>query len=715
MDEKNYPFSKIYKNALIGLERESLRVDENGKMSQAPHLKSFKDSNPYIQTDFAQNQVEIITPPKKSVDELFSYLKASHQIVSNSYKDEFLWSFSTPGTTPKESDIKIAKKSNAEAYKYRKYLAKKYGKLKQLMCGIHYNFSFDRETLDEIYADEPNKDELINELYMKLARNYMRYRYILTCFLGATPFAIAGGNKDVFRSFRQSPFGYKNLEKIDVSYESLDAYKKSIKTALKKGQISFKQELYVDVRIRYEKERINYIEFRNFDLNPFEPYGINRDDIEFIKLFIVLMAFLPEKECKAGDELQDKTTLGHPFSECVNLSEAKEILNSMRELSAKLGKSTNLAQILDEKEKALDNPKLTLAGKVLTLCKNKDEFLEFGLSLARKHKEIYSQNPYSLHGFETLELSTQSLIKTAISRGIGVEILDRSQNIIKLSYDDAQEILKSANMSSKDSLISYFIMQNKSVTKKILSENGINTPKSLDFAGFDEALEVYDEFDKLVIKPQNTNYGLGITIFEEKPSFDNFREALTNAFSEDSVVLIEEFVKGEEYRFYVQDDKVLAISKREPPKVVGDGKSTISELIDILNQDPQRKDGHIAPMCYVKKNEPVKLWIESQGFSFDSVLEAGQEITLRKNSNVSTGGISIDKTDEIDEFYKDIAIKSAKALKSRICGIDMIINEKNYAVIEANFNPAMMIHLFPKIGKSRDVATPFLEMLFGEI
>ncbi|MGH2120173.1 sugar-transfer associated ATP-grasp domain-containing protein, partial [Aerococcus sp. L_32] len=172
--------------------------------------------------------------------------------------------------------------------------------------------------------------------------------------------------------------------------------------------------------------------------------------------------------------------------------------------------------------------------------------------------------PYALGGFEDMELSTQILMFDAIQEGYQMDILDRDDQMLRLKYKNHKEIVKNANITSKDPYIGHYVMENKVVTKALLAEHGIHVPKSLEFNQFDEAMKVAALYrDKaFVIKPKSTNMGIGISIFKKGATADEFKAALDIAFKEDHTVLIEDFAFGTEYRFYVQEGEVLSIVNR---------------------------------------------------------------------------------------------------------------------------------------------------------
>ena len=206
-------------------------------------------------------------------------------------------------------------------------------------------------------------------------------------------------------------------------------------------------------------------------------------------------------------------------------------------------------------------------------------------------------NPY-----ENLELSTQYLIQGAKERGIQVEVLDDRENMIRLTKDGRSEVVMQATRTSADTYIAPLIMTNKHVTKLLLDEAGIRVPKGWRINSVEEGLALYDEFDgsPMVVKPQSTNFGVGITMLPEDFSEVVYKGALEHAFSEDTLVLVEAFAPGKEYRFLVIDDKVVGILHRVPANVTGDGVHTIEELVAEKNKDPLRGYKYRKPLEKIK-------------------------------------------------------------------------------------------------------------------
>lgn len=325
-----------------------------------------------------------------------------------------------------------------------------------------------------------------------------------------------------------------------------------------------------------------------------------------------------------------------------------------------------------------------------------------------------------LKGYESLELSTQILIKEALTRDIEVEVLDWNDNFIRLKKGDKVEYVKQATKTSADTYISPLIMENKELTKLILKEHGISVPKGITIQSVQEAVNKINQFFAMdiVIKPKSTNFGKGIIIIKNLQSTEVYKNAVEHALQYDSSILIEEYIRGREFRFLVIGDEVAAILHRVPANVKGDGIHSIKDLVIEKNKDPLRGKGYITPLEKINMGDVEEDYLKLQEKDFNYIPLYDEIIYLRENSNISTGGDSIDFTDDILEEYKTIAVNAAKAVNAKICGADIIIQDihakpdsNNYSVIELNFNPALHIHNFPYQGTNRYVEKRVLDLL----
>ena len=759
--KKLFTKQELLKNN-FGIEREGLRVDFTGKLSEKNHPIVFGDKiyNPYITTDFSESQLELITPTFSNIEETYKFLNALYDIVAMEINDEYLWPQSMPCIIPEDKDIPIAKFCGCEegrvAREYREELFLKYGGKRQLISGIHYNFSFNENIIKKLYKNShklQDYKDFKDNIYLKVTRDYLRYRWLLIYILGCTGVVhesyqeecvkqLEEISKDSFSnegalSYRNSECGYKNKIDLFPNYNSVKDYVDSINKFIDEDFIDNHKELYAPIRLKAKDPKylldslindgINYLEYRSIDINPFEKGGIALSDLHFINLFNLFLLIEDESDYENWQQealINQNIIATHGQNNVELIKDGKsiskvewglEIINKIKVINDEL--KLEYEEIIEYIRKRVENYKETYTYKIIEKVRE-EGYINAHLNLAKKYKELAYNNRFKLEGYEDLELSTQILMKESIKRGIKTEVIDRSDNFISLTKNNKIEYIKQATKTSKDNYVTVLAMENKVVTKKILQKHSIKVPNGSEFDNIDDAIsEIYNFINKsIVIKPKSTNFGTGISIFSQGTNEEDIKKAFKIAFKYDNTVLVEEFISGKEYRFLVIGDKVVGILHRVPANVVGDGEKSIRQLVEIKNQSPLRGIGYKTPLEKINLDENAELFLNHRGLDFDYIPKKGETVYLRENSNISTGGDSVDYTDEISQEFKDIAVKASKAIGANICGVDMIIDDyedKNstYAIIELNFNPAIHIHSYPYIGKEREVAKEILEIL----
>ena len=329
---KGNDLSKLLLEGHFGLEKENLRVDKYGNLAITPHPKIFGDKgiNPYITTDFAEAQIEMVTKICNSTVEVANFMEVLHDIISINLDGEYLWPYSIPAVLPEENKIKIAQFNEINITQYREYLAKKYGKLKQLLSGIHYNFSFTHKLINTLYevSHKPiSYREFNDNLYMKVARGYLKYSWLVIYLFGASSVAhktympcckcsFTKINNDTYSfnnssSFRNGINGYRNNDYFDVSYNSLTDYIKDIQQAIDDHKIISAKEYYSQIRLKGHSlnsmldnlslNGINYLEIRAIDLNPLTKIGFTVDQLDFLHLLLIYCLLIPELNMDKGD------------------------------------------------------------------------------------------------------------------------------------------------------------------------------------------------------------------------------------------------------------------------------------------------------------------------------------------------------------------------------------------------------------------------------
>ena len=319
---------------------------------------------------------------------------------------------------------------------------------------------------------------------------------------------------------------------------------------------------------------------------------------------------------------------------------------------------------------------------------------------------------------ERLGPSTGSIVEEAVSRGIPWIRLNK-YSLVQLGYGANQKRIQ-ATVTSETSSIGVEIACDKEDTKYLLEQAEVEVPRG-DIIRKERSLEEacnYVGFP-LVIKPVDGNHGRGITV-----DINSLEEALV-AFahakesSRSGAIIVEKFVVGDDYRLLVINNQLVAAAIRTPAHVVGNGKSTIQELIDEVNSDPRRGYGHEKVLTQITTNELTKTLIKDAGYALDSVLPQDERLILKDTANLSTGGTAEDVTDIVHPANVSMAERISKIIDLDICGIDIMtsditkpLSDTGGAVLEVNAGPGFRMHLAPTTGLPRNVAAPVIDKLF---
>lgn len=755
-------FNQLAKQLLHGrfaIEREMLRVTPEGTLAVTTHPTALGDkaTHPYITTDFSESQIELITPTFPTVEAAHHFLETLYDITALNIGDERLWPQSMPCALPDGGVIPLADfgSSGLEAGRYREHLLQKYGAKKQLISGIHFNFSFADELIASLYEGSPERyDRFKNDLYLKLVRNYLRTRWLVVYLLGGTPAVhtsyeercvsqMQALSEDVYSnttalSYRNSDCGYTNVEPLYPDYSTLSDYTASVRRFIAQGDIESPNELYSPIRLktsrggndleRLETNGIDYIEIRNIDLNPFEKTGIALSDLKFLHVFLLYLTLKDEtgfadwqaeafhNQQRVAKEGLSPTLMLYRDGEAVALQTyARDLLEEIEAFNDQY--ALGFDDIFASVRERIDHIDATYSARLTKVMTN-EGYTDWSLRQAEMFYQDAYANRFRVHGYTDMELSTQILMKAALKRGYAVEVIDRDDQFLRIRHGNQIEYVKQATKTSKDNYVSVLMMENKTVTKHVLAEHDIRVPGGVELRTEADLQDAWTTFanEPIVLKPKSTNFGIGIHIFKDGTTFEEALEAFRHARTFDDVILLETFLPGKEYRFLVIGDEVAGILHRVPANVTGDGVSTIRELVAKKNEDPLRGKGYKTPLEKIDIDDIVVAFLRPQGKTPDSVLADGELVFLRENSNISTGGDSIDYTDQIADSYKRIAVDSAKAIGATICGVDMMIpsleHEGDYGIIELNFNPAIHIHAFPYEGKERPIGETVLDLLF---
>ena len=433
--------SKLSSNEILegsfGIEWESLRAKDDGKLSLTPHPAVFGDklTNPLITTDFSESQIEIITPTFDTIDDAFENFSLLSDMVNASLpQDEYLWFQSIPCILPYWDQIPIAQYSEEgeSSQKYREDLARRYGVKKQMISGVHFNFSFSERFLKKLYSlenDDLSFKNFKDDIYLKIARNYLRYCWLIIYLTGCSIGSHKTFSNDCIHlmdakddygsyystrgpSFRNASCGYKNLKDLYPSYNSVNEFVGDINSFIDNGDLSEAKELYTQIRLKPKNPKdllnslkdsgIEYIEIRTLDINPFYQCGIVNRDMKFLHLFLIYMLVKDESDYLAWQneaKINEERTAESGYVDSMRLLRdgcevtlkdwAYEIINEMYDMCDKL--KIDGFDTLNLMMNRVSNPDFTY-GKMLLSLIEQHGYINTHIMLSKNNKQISMDN-----------------------------------------------------------------------------------------------------------------------------------------------------------------------------------------------------------------------------------------------------------------------------------------------------------------------------------
>ena len=254
-----------------------------------------------------------------------------------------------------------------------------------------------------------------------------------------------------------------------------------------------------------------------------------------------------------------------------------------------------------------------------------------------------------------------------------------------------------------------------------MKEYGIPVPKGYLVQNEKDLLKYFKILKgsntSVVLKPYDGSHGDGV--FVNINNINSLLKIYKTIHKMSDYIIIEKFIKGFDYRILVIGHKVIAVAKRVPPFVIGDGNKNIIQLIDLLNSDPRRGDGHESPLTKIIIDEIVENTLKENGLNKNSIISKNKKVWLRKNANLSSGGTSEDVTDIVHKSIIDYSEKISEIIGLNTCGIDLIceditkdLDSQNGAFLEVNSRPGLKMHISPNIGKKRNVGLNIINNLF---
>ncbi len=315
--------------------------------------------------------------------------------------------------------------------------------------------------------------------------------------------------------------------------------------------------------------------------------------------------------------------------------------------------------------------------------------------------------------------STAAIVQEAVRRGIPALRLDPRRSLVQLGHGKYQRRIW-ATVTSSTANIAVDVAANKELTNRLMHEIGIPVPRSVVVRSEDEAVRQADRLGyPVVIKPLDGNHGRGV--FVNLADEAEVREFYPSALAEarDDAILVETYIPGKDYRILVVNNNVVAVSERVPAHVIGDGKRTIEELIEVTNSDPRRGVGHEKILTRINIDAQTMEVLERGNRTLDTVPEEGEFVQLKLTGNMSTGGTAVDRTDDIHPDNVEIARQAAMVVGLDIAGIDFLTEdiaesarERGGGIVEVNAGPGFRMHTNPTEGHPRHVGRAVVDMMF---
>ncbi|ANJ66694.1 cyanophycin synthetase [Halothiobacillus diazotrophicus] len=322
----------------------------------------------------------------------------------------------------------------------------------------------------------------------------------------------------------------------------------------------------------------------------------------------------------------------------------------------------------------------------------------------------------SLDEDERLGPSTGAIVQAAIARGIPYRRLTRG-SLVQLGWGRKQHRIQAAEID-RTSAIGESIAQDKQLTKALLRAAGIPVPAGRVVSSAADAWSAAQDIGlPVVVKPRDGNQGRGVAV--NITTEDQLYRAYASAREESRDVMVERFMPGYDFRVLVVGNQVVAAARRDPPMVIGDGVQSVRQLVDQVNADPRRGDGHANALTRIRLDDIAIVTLEAQGYHLDFVPEKGMPVILRNNGNLSTGGSATDVTDDLHPDLAARAVDAARMVGLDVCGVDLVCENVNQSledqhggIVELNAAPGLRMHLQPSYGKPRAVGEAIIAELY---
>ena len=461
------------------------------------------------------------------------------------------------------------------------------------------------------------------------------------------------------------------------------------------------------------------------DLAELEEFPTHKLGNSFIDQLVAAVPTLADHGCSYGEaggflrRMQEGTWMGHVFEHVILEIQnvAGHDVGFGKTRSTKRKGEYNVVFEIQDPDVGLEASKLALRlihSLLPEPMRSKYGEASFNFASERDYFIRYTQK-------RELGPSTGSLVKAAEDRGIPWLRLNQ-QSLVQLGYGKYQRRIQ-ATITSETRHIAVELSCDKEMAHKIFEDLGLPVPKQRTASSEKEAVRAAERIGfPVVVKPFNGNHGRGVCL--NLKTAEEVAAGYHTASAISRTVVVESYIVGLDHRMLVVNGELIAAAKRVPGHVIGNGKNTIKELVEIVNSDPRRGIGHEKMLTRIELDAQADRCMQKAEVNPDTVLENDHLVYLRETANLSTGGTAVDVTDIVHPDTKAMAIRAAKAIGLDVCGVDFLTDDISQSyrsngggICEINAAPGFRMHVSPSEGQSRDVGGAVMDMLFpkGEI
>ncbi|MBL8397508.1 MAG: cyanophycin synthetase [Candidatus Accumulibacter sp.] len=313
--------------------------------------------------------------------------------------------------------------------------------------------------------------------------------------------------------------------------------------------------------------------------------------------------------------------------------------------------------------------------------------------------------------------STGAIVYAAVARNIPYRRLTEG-SLVQFGWGSRQRRIQAAE-TDRTSAVAESIAQDKELSKTLLHAAGVPVPLGRPVLSAEDAWAAACEIDgPVVVKPQDGNQGKGVAV--NLSTREHIEAAYAIAYEISDEVLVERYIPGHDYRLLVVGDKLIAAARRDPPLVIGNGKDSIRQLVERVNSDPRRSEGHATSLTRIRLDDVALARLANAGLTPDSIPPRGKRVVLRNNANLSTGGTATDVTDDVHPEFAAQAVAAAQTIGLDIAGVDVVcdsvlrpLEEQGGGIVEINAAPGLRMHLQPSFGKGRPVGQAIIDHMFA--